>query len=442
MRLKNSRDPDLSLWQSAVDEVVAKTTSGSQTQGLGAPTVVQRPDAGSESMVGAAALDVTDAEQGASTPGAAPAAGEAAQGVGPVVKYCSTLARNIVMDALKRDPTGASINKAELTVQMGVCDPRWVDVILKYKEFSASRQAVPYRTYQNIGDYVIDGGVLPPQARVAIVGDWATGQSEAKQVLAQIARKKPAPNVVIHLGDIYYSCTDFEAQNYFYDIWSSELDLGQVRSFTLAGNHDMYGGGAAYYRLLDKIQQPASYFCLRNAKWQFLAMDTGLNDRVPTGAQPTYLQDTEVAWLKDKVQNAGGRRTILLSHHQLFTAYEDIAGQCVNTRLQSQVSGILAGVDVWLWGHEHDFVIYKPYQGVLARCIGHGAFPVGVDEPHAIKFPQVPICLDAPLGNNGTFVNHGYAIIDIDAAAATISYYQDSDETNPMFKETLVAPNG
>jgi hypothetical protein len=34
-------------------------------------------------------------------------------------------------------------------------------------------------------------------------------------------------------------------------------------------------------------------------------------------------------------------------------------------------------------------------------------------------------------------MNHGYAIIDIDGADATIAYYQDSDEDTPIFKETL-----
>ena len=433
--LKNSRDRELSLWQSAVDEIVAKSTSGSQAQDTGASHAVQRPDPTNQSMVAAAALDVDDAENGESSPGAPPSSAEAAQDVGSVVKYCSTLARNIVVDALKRDATGGSINKAELTARMGVCDPRWVDVILKYKEFAMSGQAVPYRVYKQLSDYIVEGDALPAKARVAIVGDWATGQNEAKQVLAQIARKEP--QVVVHLGDIYYSCTDFEVDNYFYNIWNAELDLAKIRTFTLAGNHDMYSGGQPFYRLLDKLKQPASYFCLRNDHWQLLAMDTGLNDRVPSRSVPTYLQDSEVLWLQDKVQNAAGRRTILLSHHQLFTAYEDIAGSSINVRLRAQLEEILPSVDVWLWGHEHDLVIYGPYQNVLARCIGHGAFPVGINEPHDVKFPDVPVVGGIPLGSNGPFMNHGYAIIDIDGADATIAYYQDSDEDTPIFKETL-----
>jgi 3',5'-cyclic AMP phosphodiesterase CpdA len=307
--LKSTRHPGLSLWQSAVDEVVVKSEA-TQNPPAGDPTPPSagRPAIQNQHMVASAAADVAAAEKGESVPGAAPTASDAAaRGTPDVVKYCSTLARNVLIEALKSDPTGASLSKQQLTAQMGVCDPRWVDVILQYQQFVASRKPVPYIVHQDMSSFVIDGGVLPEKARVVILGDWGTGQSAARQVLAQIARKKP--DVVIHLGDIYYSCTDFEANTYFYGIWITELDLGKIRTFTLSGNHDMYSGGQAYYDLLDKLKQPASYFCLRNAHWQLLAMDTGLNDRVPDGSAATYLQDTEAAWLIDKVNHAEGRRT-------------------------------------------------------------------------------------------------------------------------------------
>ena len=77
---------------------------------------------------------------------------------------------------------------------------------------------------------------------MAIVGDWGTGQDAAKLVLRQIANKKP--DVVIHLGDIYYAGTAFEMSSYFLKIWQQILNLGEkldrIPTFTLAGNHDMY----------------------------------------------------------------------------------------------------------------------------------------------------------------------------------------------------------
>jgi hypothetical protein len=199
----------------------------------------------------------------------------------------------------------------------------------------------------------------------------------------------------------------------------------------------MYAGGTAYYRMIGDLGQPASYFCLRNADWQFVAMDTGLHDDDAFKASPTYLEDTEVQWLTDKVQNAGTRHTVLLSHHQLFTAFDSVGGDaCVNPRLSAQIGGLMPDVTVWFWGHEHNQVIYEPYQGVLGRCVGHAAYPVGITEiPATPKFPNVPVA-NVTLAKGPSFYSHGYVIMDLDGPRATASYYQTSDaEDKPMFTE-------
>jgi 3',5'-cyclic AMP phosphodiesterase CpdA len=327
-----------------------------------------------------------------------------------------------------------------LTDKLGTCDPRWTDTALKYYEFLAAKAAGvaknPYVNYRALSDFVIDGK-LPAKARVVLLGDWGTGQPEAKTVIAQIARKKP--DVLIHMGDVYYAGTDFEMENYFYNLLPPSLSPNKIPVYTLCGNHDMFSGGEPFYRMLGRLGQPASYFCLRNDAWQFLAADTGFYDNQPDGKTPTYLHDTEVTWLADKIENRGDRRTILLSHHQLFTAFEDICGKGVNDRLNQQVAPLLPSVDIWFWGHEHNLVVYEPYMGVLARCIGHGAFPMSpADVASSPQFPAPATPLRLEL--NGDFYSHGYVIVDLDGASATISYYQDTDETTPQFTETLAAP--
>lgn len=400
-KLAQSRDPHISLFQSAVDETISRS-AGELT----------RPDP-EHPMV-----------QMAAKPAAA----------GGVLGYCASLAKQYGEAKLAGRTADAQHFHDELTQKMGDCDPAWVDCAAKYAEFLLSKQKIPYRVYQNIGDYVITDK-LPANARIAFVGDWGTGQDIAQNVLQQVARKNP--NVVIHMGDVYYSGTDFEMQTYFYNIWSKILDLSKVATYTLSGNHDMFCGGVPYYKLLDQLGQPSSYFCLRNDDWQFVAMDTGLHDSDPVCAKPTYLETTEVAWVADKVQNAGGRRTMFLSHHQLFAAFESICGQSVNPQLNQQLSSLFPSVDMWLWGHEHNLVVYEKYLGVLARCIGHGAFPIGVTEiPATPPFPAVPRAA-VTLGNDGAFYHHGYVIMDLNGRSATLSYYQDSDEANPHFTETL-----
>jgi predicted phosphodiesterase len=448
-KMQQSRFADLSLFHSALDEILARENGN------------QRPDASHPSVQAAASVTQMAESVGLihATPEAlerplaiaAPGTLAASSGAGvaaametaealPVcatnpVTYCASVARNFALAKLHGQKDLADQYAAILTKAQGVCDPRWVEAALKYVEFVASRGTIPYRRWKNLSDFVIDGK-LPANARVAIVGDWGTGQPEAKAVLQQIARKKP--HVVIHLGDIYYSATEFEVQNYFYNIWREVLNLpaSNIATYTLSGNHDMFCGGAPYYKLLDQLGQPASYFCLRNDDWQFIALDTGLHDSRPDGCTPTFLEDTELQWLKDKIQTRGNRRSVLLSHHQLFSAFEDLYGQPVNQKLNDQVKNLLPQVDFWLWGHEHNQVIYKNYLGILARCIGHGGFPIGMDEiSKTPKYPQIPI-EDVRLGGN-VFYNHGYVMMELNGRTATVSYYQDSDENKPMFSENL-----
>ena len=156
----------------------------------------------------------------------------------------------------------------------------------------------------------------------------------------------------------------------------------------------MYSGGAPYYSLLSQLnatpalrpyRQKASYFCLRSANWQILAMDTGLHDGDPRNVTTnlTFLDPQEAAWHIDKLKNAGGRRTILLSHHQLFTAFGGGVGQgsngkplAYNPNLYSTFAPYLGHIALWLWGHEHNFEIFSPISARRkAAAFGAAAIP-------------------------------------------------------------------
>ncbi|HUB33419.1 MAG TPA: metallophosphoesterase [Bryobacteraceae bacterium] len=415
--------PDFSLWQSAVEQTAAKA------EGLAAAAV---RNAG-HPMIGATDTLAENLKNGISPAQVAQTA--TPKDAASWAKYCSSIWWEIAKAQVAGDKEAEQKWRACLG-PFTTCDDRYAEAAAAYVAFQLKKDQIPYKVWQDPSDFIIDWEI-PSKARIAILGDWGTGQTDARALLETIARKNP--DIVIHLGDIYYAGTEFEMQNYFWDIWTSIFDLSKVRTFTLAGNHDMYSGGAPYYELLGRLNQPASYFCLRNLNWQFVALDTGLHDDDALDAKPTYLEDTEVAWLQDKISSAAGRRTVLLSHHQLFTANEDIGGQSVNVRLQQQVGSMLPHVDVWFWGHEHNQVIYRPWQGVLARCLGHGAYPVGITEiPPKPRF-EVPM-QNVTLTKGTAFYSHGYAIMDLDGPAARVGYYQDSDpEDSPMFMESFGA---
>ncbi len=230
--------PDFSLWQSAVEQTVAKA---------GAAVGDLRGDA-AHAMVQATSTVATILNDKNLVPPAQQArAGNVnvagANAGGDWVNYCS----NIWWEIAKAQVDGDKEEEAAWRAQLGpftTCDVRYAQAAQQYVAFQLTKGKVPYKVWQNLSDFIIDWKV-PPQARIAIVGDWGTGQADAQALLEAIARKNP--DVVIHLGDIYYAGTEFEMQNYFLNIWKSTFDLSKVKTFTLAGNHDMYSGGVPYY---------------------------------------------------------------------------------------------------------------------------------------------------------------------------------------------------
>jgi len=455
--MQQFRGRNASLWQSAVDQVVAKRNAGSPAAGFGpGPGVVhlQRPEQSDPTIAFgndiAAAIDLGAPVEAVALPAVV------AAGLVDTAKFCATTAFRLAEAEIKAHFTGdfteVTALHAQLDTPFGQCDAKWGEVLAIYVASRIAGNQIPYRRYNSLQDFVITDR-LPNKATVVLIADWGTGQDAAKALLAKVASHKP--DVVIHLGDVYYSGTQTEVQNYFYGIWQKTLGIPKVpwgskltdftakpATFHMPGNHDMYAGGAPYYAVIDMLGQPASYFCLRNDNWQFVAMDTSLNDSNPnTVEDATHVDEQEIIWMKDKVNNAGGRKTILLSHHQLFTAFEKIGGQAVNQKMLPQVQDILPKLTAWLWGHEHNMVIYKEYLNVLGRCIGHGAFPVSnTPVPFVSPNPGVPLeDVNLAVDPSG-FYRHGYVLMDIDGPKAHLTYYQYDATTgleNALFTEDL-----
>lgn len=204
---------------------------------------------------------------------------------------------------------------------------------------------------------------LADTGRVAVISDWGTNLYGAPVSAASIA-KAGGYELLLHLGDIYYSGTKSEAKKRFLDVWP--FGAGKV-SRALNGNHEMYSGGFAYFEdILPKFKQSSSYFAMQNNHWLLVCLDTAHSDHA--------LDHLQVAWLKSVVQNKGGRKVILFSHHQPFSR---LGGQGPN--LQAALADLFQqkAITAWYWGHEHECIIYDrhPQSGLLGRCIGHGGIP-------------------------------------------------------------------
>ena len=339
------------------------------------------------------------------------------------------------------------------------CDPGWIgtlDAYLAYFGPDGRRRAVPYRS-----PAAAQAGILPmnPGARIALISDWGLGTEAANNVLRQAASLKP--DLLIHLGDVYYSGTAREYERNFHAPVAACLgpEGSRIPVYILSGNHDMYSGGEAFYAAIDRLnpeplRQRASWFCLRSTdlSWQILAMDTGLHDHDPFtrvgGIVQTYVEPEEAAWHAARIREFPGR-TILLSHHPLFSGLRalrprnpDGSLSPVNELLRDAFGPLIAEgrIAAWFWGHEHALAIYQPYAGLVrGRCVGNGAIPVLLSDT---PYQPPPGLTDPPLLNpqvnpgheNGIYA-HGSALLDL-GPDARVDYYQTTQQ-NPLHTERL-----
>jgi hypothetical protein len=266
-------------------------------------------------------------------------------------------------------------------------------------------------------------------ARIAMTADWGTGLYGAPRIAQQMQRMAPF-DLLLHLGDVYYSGTNDEVQERFLDVWPRTA--GNV-SRTLNSNHEMYSGGFAYFDLaLPALGQEASYFAFENAHWLLIGLDTAYVDH--------DLDNEQVAWLNLVVKAAqqtnrgAGKKLVLFSHQQLFSRLDN-----QGPKLQQALRHMLdtRTITAWYWGHEHQCVIYDPHPryGLLGRCLGNGGIPerrkrevtqapaersVGpVTWKRLSQTQDSPACLvlDGPnpdvRGEEDKFVPHGFMTLEL-----------------------------
>jgi 3',5'-cyclic AMP phosphodiesterase CpdA len=325
--------------------------------------------------------------------------------------------------------------------QFGPLDPGWIETIIDgFKTLFEGK--APFVRHRNLTDFL---HAIPNQCTIALVSDWGGNNDAAHKVSAQI--KAQHPDIVIHLGDIYYAGQDDEAKEAL-GIWPLANPGGDIpprTSFALNGNHEMFSGGRAYFgAVFQAFGQEASYFGLRNASWQILAFDSAyVEHRLLPPDDPDATDDlrSQWNWLVDKMRNSK-LPTIFLSHHQPVSAFAQEHSDAENLRADYKKFETAAGRPVfgWFFGHEHRCTIYDdedvPY---FPRLIGHGCIPH--TPPPADQTPD-PGCagfsdMNHAANQNGDAVS-GFALLKFDGGSIDIRYI---NEDGTQFKqEFLQAP--
>ena len=306
--------------------------------------------------------------------------------------------------AAKRSRGAKAQARALFEEKFDTTDPGWATVLLE-KAKSLFKGKAKFIKHKSVSDFRFP---LAPNARIALLADWGAGNAYAQHVAQQVEARNP--DHVIHLGDVYYSGTEKEVNDRFLKYWPWPAEGG--RSWALNSNHEMYSGGHAYFKItLKKFKQPASYFSLENDNWRFIGLDTGYVEH--------NLNKEQADWLKGQL-GRGKAKSILMSHHQLFSAFE---GQ--GPRLQEWLQPYLDDekIDGWFWGHEHTCQVYDRYMGIKARCIGNGCIPYGLpaDPPPNAEVPLKWVNR-RPNPDHPKRGMHGYALITLDGKNAQVEY--------------------
>lgn len=430
----NFHDARLSLIQSAIKHVVVH---GGQAQpGL----------AGDDPRMQAASQHLAAIQAGTVTPGTV-SLDDAEVCVKLLAEYAlallthNTTLEQQVLDQYKDSP----------------CDPGWIEAVASYVEYYWVEGKAPEYHDADSGrtlSYTLPAPQAGTELVIGVLGDWGTGEPVAQAVLELLMAQKP--DIILHVGDIYYSGTLDEAQQNFLSLVQTARSQSgaQVPVFTIPGNHDYYSGGAGFYNLIGELNaglggnqyvQEASFFNLIGKTWQLQAMDTGYydSDLFDVAQDITHLHDSEAAWHLQQIQEGlqAGRRVILFSHHQLFSALLNIgkdsptSGPNDNPNLLANFQSVLGQVTAWFWGHEHLLEVYGPYQGLsVGRCIGYSAFPVLTDgSAYTPVYTQVPLDTSVELGTTEEVYNHGFVVLRLDesSGAATARYYSVPGDAIP-----------
>lgn len=261
----------------------------------------------------------------------------------------------------------------------------------------------PYQAYPKDGDSGVFRleSTFPSRTDVsiALLGDWGSDTDESDKVAHLVARY--APDYSIHLGDVYFVGAPEEIAENFTAPHASWY-YAPSGSLALAGNHEMYSSGSAYFQQLlpamyiqqegVKKSQRAGFFCLENEHWRIVGLDTGYTSvgrpfLEVLSPPDCHLRDEQIAWLRDVVKlgdPTDKRGIVLLSHHPYISSFRDDY-----FKPGDQICKLMEGANrplVWFWGHDHRLVGYRLGQNkselqAYGRCIGHGGMPVETKLP-------------------------------------------------------------
>lgn len=313
---------------------------------------------------------------------------------------------SLVLSAMNATPKPKRMMEILGTGQYELGDVRWLQTL--YNRLISERVPFPRHDQLGVNPVVKIGN----QVKIAIAGDWGTGNASSQAIATEI--RKLAPDFTIHLGDTYYSGEPEEVHANFLGHWPA----GTVSSFAINGNHEMYSGGEGYFRevLTDPqfaAQQGLSYFALENDNWAIIGLDTAYWAQ-DTMYKQGFLDPVQLAWARGVVKDArfARKRVALMTHHNGWDA-----GNVATNDLWDQVLQHLLP-DYWYWGHAHaGIALERSFGSTTTRCVGHGGIPYEPLAPVAgVEWTETELAGDPEEPRRAL---NGFMVLTLDSASLT-----------------------
>ena len=334
---------------------------------------------------------------------------------------------SMVTDRRLRGP--GALDDRRVGEQFSVTDVRWIGSLF----------AQGVRRFR--GRHPFNPTPAPPRpvadrARLVVVGDWGSGIPRAVKVaermraVLQEGRHERLEQHAVHLGDVYYSGWGREYDHRFLPHWPVlPEEAGEITSWSLNANHDMYAGGHGYFKTLladprFKAHAGSSFFSIHNSHWRILGLDTGYDEGKLHGGQAAWV-GTQVAEAKQ-----AGQKVMLMSHYQLFSPYES-----AGSGLRPALGGLLASgaIHSWLWGHEHREVLYRPHAGLqFAACLGNGGVPAYMTKKEDEPRPDPVLYENRARMRKGleSWGYFGFAVLDLDGPTLRVRLVDEDGRTH------------
>ena len=268
------------------------------------------------------------------------------------------------------------------------------------------------------------------QLKLVLIGDWGTNTPSAQAVMEAV--KQEDADIVIHLGDVYYSGTQKEEERNFLPGFQS----GIKKALMLNSNHEMDGAAKGYFYALKNpifsLQQNSSFFAFEYGDWVIIGLDSAYySDGVLYN--PGRIIDEHQRKLLSSYQNKSSR-LIVLSHHNPINTEGNEPEQ-----LWKDVIDALGGATpaYWYFGHKHAGVMYSElsYAGqhhTKARCVGHSGMPIGKGSDYFDNdgglLENILFYAHTPDPKNPPQVTNGYMVLTIKGEEIMEEYYDQNRE--------------